>query len=114
LCYNYRIPRHLAKEFPGRGPTCLCCKIVGHEVLDCPRMIAKVEKMNMRQENHEEGQETKNMLENQKESEAILLQMKETLNAHIDINIPEILKEKRCIETRIGNFDIDCVLDEET
>jgi hypothetical protein len=29
-------------------------------------MIAKVEKMNIRQENHEEGQETKNMLKNHK------------------------------------------------
>jgi hypothetical protein len=74
-------------------------------------MIAKVEKMNMRQENHEEGQETKNMLEHQKESETILLHMKETLNDHRDINLPEILKEKQCIETRIGDFDIDCVLD---
>jgi hypothetical protein len=36
-------------------------------------MIAKFEKMNMRQEDHEEGQETKNMLQNKKESEAILL-----------------------------------------
>jgi hypothetical protein len=77
-------------------------------------MIAKVEKMNMRQENYEEGQETKDMLENQKESETILLQMKETLNDHRDISLPEILKEKECIETRIGDFDIDCVLDEET
>jgi hypothetical protein len=41
--------------------------------LDCPRMIAKVENMNTRQKNHEEGQETKNMLKNQKESKAILL-----------------------------------------
>jgi hypothetical protein len=85
-----------------------------HEVLDCPRMIAKVEKMNMRQENHEKGQETKNMIEHQKESETILLQMKETLNDHRDISLSEILKEKECIETRIGDFDIDCVLDEET
>jgi hypothetical protein len=29
-----------------------------HEVLDFPRMIAKVERMNMRQEYHEKGQET--------------------------------------------------------
>jgi hypothetical protein len=36
-------------------------------------MLAKVEKMNMRQENYEEGQETKDMLENQKESETMLL-----------------------------------------
>jgi hypothetical protein len=34
-----------------------------HEVLDCPRMIAKFERMNMRQENPEEGQETKIMAE---------------------------------------------------
>jgi hypothetical protein len=46
-------------------------------------MIAKFEKMNMRQENPKEGQETKN----QKESETILLKMKETLNDHRDINL---------------------------
>jgi hypothetical protein len=40
--------------------------------------------------------------------------MKETLNDHRDINLSEILKEKECIETRIGYFDIDCVLDKET
>jgi hypothetical protein len=101
LCYNCRRPRHLAKECPGRGPTCLCCKSIDHEVLDCPRMIAKVEKMNMRQENHEKGQETKDMIEPQKESETILLQMKETLNSHRDTNLSEILKEKEYIETRI-------------
>jgi hypothetical protein len=77
-------------------------------------MITKVENMNMRQEDHEEGQETKNMLKNQKESETVLLQMKETLNDHRDINLSEALKEKECIETIIGDFDIDCVLDEET
>jgi hypothetical protein len=47
ICYNYRIPRHLAKECPGTSPICLCCKIIGHEVENCPRMIAKVERMNM-------------------------------------------------------------------
>jgi hypothetical protein len=102
LCYNCRRPGHLAKEFPGRGPICLCCKFIDHEVLDFPRMIYKVEKMNMRQENHEEGQETKNVPKNQKESEVILLQMKETLNDHRDISLSEILKEKEYIETRIG------------
>jgi hypothetical protein len=40
--------------------------------------------------------------------------MKETLNDHRDINLSEIFKEKECIETRIGDFDINCVLDEET
>jgi hypothetical protein len=54
------------------------------------------------------------MLKNQKESEAILLQMKEKLNDHRDISLSDILKEKECIETRIGDFDIDCILDEET
>jgi hypothetical protein len=83
-----------------------------HEVLDFPRMIAKVERMNMRQENPEEDQETKTMEEPQKESENVLLQMKETLNDHININLSEIFKEKECIETRIGDFDIDFVLDE--
>jgi hypothetical protein len=111
LCYNYRILRHLAKECPGRGPIFLCCNATGHEVLYFPRMIAKVEKMNMRQEDHEEGQETKKMPKNQKESKDILLQMKETLNDHRGISLSEVLKEKKCIETIIGEFDIDCVLD---
>jgi hypothetical protein len=114
LCYSCRRPGHLAKECPGRRPSCLCCKAMDHEVLDFPRMIAKVERMNMEQENHEKGQETKTMEESQKESETVLLQMKETLNDHRDTNLSEILKEKECIETRIGDFDIDCVLDEET
>jgi hypothetical protein len=73
LCYSCRRPRHLVKECPGRGPICLCCKVVGHEVLDFPIIIAKFENMNMRQENSKEGQETKDVLEHQKESEAILL-----------------------------------------
>jgi hypothetical protein len=101
LCYICRRPGHVAKECPGIGPICLCCKFVGHEVFDFPRMIAKVEKMNMRQENHEEVQETKDMLEHQKESKTILLQMKETLSDHRDISLPNILKEKEGIEIRI-------------
>jgi hypothetical protein len=40
--------------------------------------------------------------------------MKETLNDHKDISLSEILKEKECIETRIGDFNIDCVLDAKT
>jgi hypothetical protein len=81
-CYSCRRLEHLAKECPGRGPICICCKAIGHEFLDFTRIIDKVEKMNMRQENHEEGQEIKDMLEHQKELETILLQMKETLNDH--------------------------------
>jgi hypothetical protein len=34
-----------------------------HEVLDCPRMISKVEKMNMNQENPKADPETKIMTE---------------------------------------------------
>jgi hypothetical protein len=60
ICYNCRRPGHLAKEFPGASPIYLYCKIIGHEVEDCPRMIVKVEQMNMSQEN-------KSMLEDQKE-----------------------------------------------
>jgi hypothetical protein len=44
-----------------------------YDFLYFPRMIAKVEKMNMRQENHEKGQETKTLTESQKESETVLL-----------------------------------------
>jgi hypothetical protein len=114
LCYKYRRSGHIAKECPSTGPICLCCKVVGHEVLDFPRMIVKVEKMNLRQENYEEVQETKDMLENQKELESMLLKLKETLNDHRNISLPDLLKEKECIEKRIGDFNIDCALDKET
>jgi hypothetical protein len=54
------------------------------------------------------------MPKNQKKFEAILLHMKETLNDHRDISLSKILKEKECIETRIGDFNIECVLDAKT
>ena len=54
------------------------------------------------------------MIESQNESEKVLLQMKETLNDHRHVILLEIFKEKECLEARIGDFDIDCVLDEET
>jgi hypothetical protein len=44
-----------------------------HEVLDCPRMIAKLEGMNMRQEKPKADPETMIMVEPQKESEKVLL-----------------------------------------
>jgi hypothetical protein len=62
LCYSCIRPGHLAKEFPSVGPTCICCKAVDHEVLDLPRMITKFEKMNTKQKNYEEGQETRDMI----------------------------------------------------
>jgi hypothetical protein len=114
LCYSCKIPGHLAKEFPYRRPSCLCCKSMDHEVLDCPRLITKVERMNMRSENPGEDQETNTMVEPQKQLENILLRMKETLHGHKNFNLSKSFKEKGCIETRIGDFDIDCVLDEET
>ena len=40
--------------------------------------------------------------------------MKEILNARQHIILSDIFKEKECIEEIIGDFDIDCVLDEET
>jgi hypothetical protein len=83
-------------------------------VLDCPRMIAKLEIMNIRQENPKADPETKAIVEPQKESEKVLLQMKETLNDHRHFRLSKIFKEKECIEARIGDFDIDCVLDKET
>jgi hypothetical protein len=50
LCYICRRPGHLAKKCPGRRPSFLCCKYMDHEVLDLPRMIANLERINMRQE----------------------------------------------------------------
>jgi hypothetical protein len=75
LCYNCRRLRHLAKECPDAGPIGICCNIVGYEVEDCPRMIDKVERMNMRQENYEESQENKGMLESHKEKESDKVQI---------------------------------------
>jgi len=40
--------------------------------------------------------------------------MKDTLNDHRYVRLSEILKEKKRIEARVGDFDIDYVLDEET
>ena len=85
-----------------------------NEVLDFPTMIAKLERMNMSQEDPEKYHDTKTLAEPRRESETVLLQMKETPNDHQNINLSEIFKEKECIEARIGDFDIDCVLDEET
>jgi hypothetical protein len=85
-----------------------------HEVLDCPRMIAKVERMYMNQENPKVDPETNIMAESLKESEKVLLHMKETLNDHRHVRLSDIFKEKECLEARIGDFGIDCVLDEET
>jgi hypothetical protein len=70
LWYNCIIPGHVAKECFGTGPICICYKIVGHEVEDCPRMSAKFEIMNMRQGNYEGSQDTKRMLENHKDKES--------------------------------------------
>ena len=44
-----------------------------HEVLDFPRMIAKLEGMNMRQENPKSDLETNILTESQEESEKVLL-----------------------------------------
>ena len=54
---------HLVKACPGIIPSCICCKDMDHEVLDCPRRIAKIEEMNMRQWNPMEDTETKIMVE---------------------------------------------------
>jgi hypothetical protein len=40
--------------------------------------------------------------------------MKETMDEHKDASLSKIFKEKEKNEVRIGDFDIDCALDEET
>jgi hypothetical protein len=102
LYYSFRRPGHISKELLGRGSSCLCCKAMDHEVLDCPRMIAKMEKMNLNQENPKADPEE---AEPQQESEKVMIQMKETLNDHRYVRLSEIFKEKECIEARIGDFD---------
>jgi hypothetical protein len=82
-----------------------------HEVLDFPRMIAKLEGMNLNQENPKADPEKE---EPRQESEKVLIQMKETLNDHRHVRLSEVFKEKECIEAKIGDFNIDCVRDEET
>jgi hypothetical protein len=77
-------------------------------------MIAKLERMNREQAKHEKYSEIKTMAEPQKGSETVLSKIKETINDHRDINLSEIFKDKECIEARIGDFNIYCVLDEET
>jgi hypothetical protein len=39
--------------------------------------------------------------------------MKETLDDHRHVRLSEIFKDKECLEARIRDFYIDCVLDEE-
>jgi hypothetical protein len=68
----------------------------------------------MRQDNPKADPKTRIMVEPQKESEKVLLHMKETMNDHRHVKLSELFKEKECIEVRIGEFDVDCVLDEET
>jgi hypothetical protein len=59
LCYSCRRSGHLAKEFPGGRSSCLCCKYLDHDILDCPRMIANLERINLNQEDHKEIQKRK-------------------------------------------------------
>jgi hypothetical protein len=74
-------------------------------------MIAKLERLNLNQENQKVDPEK---VETQQESEKILIRIKETLKEHKDVQLPEIFKEKEQVEARIGDFNIDCILDEET
>jgi hypothetical protein len=74
-------------------------------------MIAKLERLNLNQEDQKADPEKE---ETQQESEKILIWIKETLKEHKDVQLLEIFKEKEQVEARIGDFDIDCILDEET
>jgi hypothetical protein len=77
---------------------CLCCKAMDHEVLDYPRIIARHEKLNIEKAKPKGDQETKIIPETQKESEKILLQMKDTLNDYRHVRLSEIFKENEKIK----------------
>jgi hypothetical protein len=79
LCYNCIIPGHLAKECPGRRSSSLCCRAMDHEVLDCPRMISKIEGMNLKEENPKANPK---ITEPRRESDKMLLHIQDTLNDH--------------------------------
>jgi hypothetical protein len=40
--------------------------------------------------------------------------MKDILDDHRHVRLLDIFKDKECLEARIGDFEIDCVLDKET
>jgi hypothetical protein len=50
LCYRCRKIGHLAKDFRGGRTNFLCCKAMDHEVLDFPRMIDRLENLNIEKE----------------------------------------------------------------
>jgi hypothetical protein len=111
LCNSCRRPRHLAKEFSGGRHSCLFCKALDHEVLDFPRMIAKMEGVNLKEEKLKADPE---ITKPQRESDNMLLQIQDTLNDHQHVILSEVFNKKQFIEVRIGDFDVECVLDEET
>jgi hypothetical protein len=74
-------------------------------------MIAKIEGMNLKKENPKADPE---ITEPQRESDKMLLQIQDTLNDHRHVRLLEVFNKKECIKVRMGDFDIDCVLDEET
>jgi hypothetical protein len=74
-------------------------------------MITKLERLYLNQEDQKEDPEK---AETQQESEKILIQIKETLKEHKDVQLQEIFKEKEQVEARIGDFEIDYILDEDT
>jgi hypothetical protein len=48
------------------------------------------------------------------EVQTMLLQLEKMMDVHKYVSLPESLKEKQRISERIQDFNIDCVLDEET
>jgi hypothetical protein len=54
------------------------------------------------------------MTKSHEESEKVLLQIRESLNDHRHVRLSGIFNENECLEEIIGDFNIDCVLDEET
>ena len=64
-------------------------------------MIVNIERMNLNEENPKADPE---IVEPQRESEKILLQMKDTLNDHRHVRLLEVFNEKECIEVRRTDY----------
>ncbi len=114
MCYNCRRPGHITKNYYEVGPTCLCCKLVGHETKECHKIIAKIEKGKLKDKG-KESTSFKLVLGDPKqvrmEKIKALLGIGKT---SVAVTLKDVVKDLPCVSARIRDFDVgSIVLDEE-